>query len=103
MRFQPGHFSCEVKWQARFALHPRLRGSAHGITPGLAYLRQALETFAVTNRINMFVFKDPKLNHVFYLRYVWAQSEFDVDAPLNPNKQTISEVRGGWDEDCDWT
>ncbi|KAF0309638.1 KICSTOR complex protein SZT2 [Amphibalanus amphitrite] len=68
VRYQPGHFSCDVRWQARFALHPRLRGAAHGATPGLAYLRQALETFAVSNRLNMFVFKDPKLGDVFYLR-----------------------------------
>ncbi|XP_037091097.1 KICSTOR complex protein SZT2-like [Pollicipes pollicipes] len=68
LKFQAGHFACPVTWCAQFALHPRLRGPAHAAAPGLAYLRQALETFAVTNRRNMFVFKDPKLEQVFYLR-----------------------------------
>ncbi|CAH0562057.1 unnamed protein product [Brassicogethes aeneus] len=69
LNFKPGYFSCPVVWETRFVLHPRLKTGPgkSGISRGILALRHILEKFSVSNRNNMFVYRDNK-NNVFYLR-----------------------------------
>lgn len=60
--FPPGSFTCEIVWDKHFVLHPRLHGK-----DGLATIRSVLSSFMVTNRNNLFVYKE-KGGSVFYLR-----------------------------------
>lgn len=68
-RFKIGEFSCPVVWQTNFILHPRLKtGSGKSIiSRGILALKNILDKFSVSNRNNMFVYKD-QMKNVFYLR-----------------------------------
>ncbi|GFN80126.1 protein szt2, partial [Plakobranchus ocellatus] len=70
MDLVPGFFACPVVWQRRFYLHPRLRSYVQrGAAPyGVLVLRNALNTFLVQNRSNMFVIEELDSGNVFYLR-----------------------------------
>ncbi|KAL1492858.1 hypothetical protein ABEB36_011037 [Hypothenemus hampei] len=70
LHLKPGYFSCPVVWKKFFVLHPRLKtgpGNKAGISRGMGALKNILIKFSVTNRTNMFVYKDEQDN-VFYLR-----------------------------------
>ncbi|KAL3289662.1 hypothetical protein HHI36_023070, partial [Cryptolaemus montrouzieri] len=69
-KFANGEFSCPVVWQTHFILHPRLKtGPGKSIiSRGILALKNILDKFSVSNRNNMFVYKD-QMNNVFYLRY----------------------------------
>lgn len=71
--FVPGYFACNVIWETKFILHPRLKMSPlkSGVSRGIQALCSALSGFSVTNRKNLFVYQDEKKN-VFYLRYVYT-------------------------------
>nr|XP_022914806.1 KICSTOR complex protein SZT2-like isoform X1 [Onthophagus taurus] len=69
LKFKAGYFSCPVVWETHFVLHPRFKtgpGKA-GLSAGISTLKTVLDKFSVTNRCNMFVYQDNKMN-VFYLR-----------------------------------
>ncbi|KAJ9595165.1 hypothetical protein L9F63_013523, partial [Diploptera punctata] len=69
LKFMPGWFACNVVWETHFILHPRLKtgpGKA-GFSRGVQALRMVLNRFSVSNRKNMFVYRDNSEN-VFYLR-----------------------------------
>lgn len=71
LKFKPGYFSCPVVWETPFVLHPRLKvgPGKPGISRGILALKNILDKFSVSNRDNMFVYRDNNSN-VFYLRYV---------------------------------
>jgi len=66
---RPGMFSCNVVWETRFNLHSRLRSGPgkSAFSRGVQILRSTLIALEVTNRENMFVYRNSK-GHVFYLR-----------------------------------
>ncbi|CAG9828371.1 unnamed protein product [Diabrotica balteata] len=69
LNFKIGEFSCPVVWETPFILHPRLKtgpGKA-GLSRGILALKNILDKFSVSNRNNMFVYRDNQKN-VFYLR-----------------------------------
>lgn len=67
--FPPGCFACNVVWETKFILHPRLKTSPlkGAVSRGIQALCSALSGFSVTNRKNMFVYQDVNKN-VFYLK-----------------------------------
>ncbi|VEN57127.1 unnamed protein product, partial [Callosobruchus maculatus] len=69
LNLKPGYFSCPVVWETPFILHPRLKTGPgkSGISRGILALKTILDKFSVSNRNNMFVYKDNQ-NNVFYLR-----------------------------------
>ncbi|KAK3794558.1 hypothetical protein RRG08_003708 [Elysia crispata] len=88
-----GFFACPVVWQHKFFLHPRLHISKVGGEPaGLLVIRNALRTFDVQNRNNMFVVEDLSSGNVFYLRLkrtqvFQEQVELDLEASLSDSNQ----------------
>lgn len=68
--FVPGCFACNVVWETKFILHPRLKMNPvkSGLSRGIQALCSALGGFSVTNRKNLFVYEDVD-KQVFYLRY----------------------------------
>lgn len=70
LKFKIGYFSCPVVWETQFILHPRLRSGPgkSGLSRGVLALKTILDKFQVSNRENMFVYRDVYSN-VFYLRY----------------------------------
>ncbi|XP_056646993.1 KICSTOR complex protein SZT2-like isoform X1 [Diorhabda sublineata] len=69
LNFKAGEFSCPVVWETPFILHPRLKTGPgkSGISRGILALKNILDKFSVSNRTNMFVYRDNQKN-VFYLR-----------------------------------
>ncbi|XP_018578793.1 KICSTOR complex protein SZT2 isoform X1 [Anoplophora glabripennis] len=69
LHFKAGYFSCPVVWETHFVLHPRLKTGPgkSGISRGILALKNILDKFSVSNRNNMFVYRDNQKN-VFYLR-----------------------------------
>ncbi|CAG9759252.1 unnamed protein product [Ceutorhynchus assimilis] len=70
LNLKPGYFSCPVVWEKLFVLHPRLKtgsGNKSVTSRGIMALKNILEKFSVSNRQNMFVYRDKEEN-VFYLR-----------------------------------
>lgn len=69
LNFKVGYFSCPVVWETHFVLHPRLKigPGKSGISRGIQALKNILDKFSVSNRNNMFVYRDNQ-NNVFYLR-----------------------------------
>ena len=69
MKFAPGKFRCPEVWETTFQLHPRLKqGQGHSPqSRGLQALKNVLLPYQVTNRTNMFVYKDDNKN-VFYMK-----------------------------------
>ena len=69
MKFSPGQFKCPEVWETKFYLHPRLKqGQGHNPhSRGLNAMKSILYCYMVTNRSNMFVFKDDTKN-VYYMK-----------------------------------
>lgn len=69
--FSPACFSCPVVWETKFILHPRLKVShlKGAVSRGIQALCNVLNGLIVSNRKNLFVYKDNNKN-VFYLRYL---------------------------------
>ena len=69
MKFSPGQFRCPEVWETKFFLHPRLKqGQGHNsYSRGLQAMKNILNYYMVTNRSNMFVYKDDKKN-IYYLK-----------------------------------
>lgn len=66
-QFKPGSFSCPCVWYTHFLVHPRLKTVAAGSTSkAVAALKALLLTFVVTNRHNVFVYRETSGN-VFYM------------------------------------
>ena len=98
VRFKPGSFSCSPPvWQTNFALHPRVKqtqGGHHGGSIALHALKNVLNAFAVTNRSNMFVYRDAAGN-IFYIKIaeiISGMNSRKVTAPPGENRPT--EARG---------
>ncbi|KAJ3640250.1 hypothetical protein Zmor_003559 [Zophobas morio] len=86
LNFKPGYFKCPVVWQTPFILHPRLKTGPgkSGLSRGILALKNILEKFSVSNRNNMFVYRDNRSN-VFYLRlHENVQSSCNKGAALRP-------------------
>ncbi|KAJ8945629.1 hypothetical protein NQ314_009160 [Rhamnusium bicolor] len=69
LNFTAGYFSCPIVWETHFVLHSRLKTGPgkSGISRGILALKNILDNFSVSNRNNMFVYRDNQKN-VFYLR-----------------------------------
>nr|XP_023016879.1 KICSTOR complex protein SZT2-like [Leptinotarsa decemlineata] len=69
LNFKVGEFTCPVVWETPFLLHPRLKTGPgkSGISRGILALKNILDKFSVSNRNNMFVYRNCQHN-VFYLR-----------------------------------
>ena len=69
--FQPGHFRCKSVWHTHLPVHQRLMDSSGrtGISRGLKAVKTVLDRFGVSNRKDMFVYKD-STGAVFYFRFV---------------------------------
>ena len=67
--YQPGHFCCDAVWRSSVAVHERLRdpSSRKGVSLGLNAIKTVLEGFRVSNRKDMFVYKET-LGSVFYFK-----------------------------------
>ncbi|RZC33025.1 SZT2-like, partial [Asbolus verrucosus] len=88
LNFKPGYFKCPVVWQTHFVLHPRLKTGPgkSGLSRGILALKNILDKFSVSNRNNMFVYRDNKSN-VFYLRlHENVQNSCNKGATLRPNE-----------------
>lgn len=86
LNFKVGYFKCPVVWQTHFVLHPRLKTGPgkSGLSRGILALKNILEKFSVSNRTNMFVYRDNR-NNVFYLRlHENVQNSGAKNAPLRP-------------------
>ncbi|XP_008200755.1 KICSTOR complex protein SZT2 isoform X3 [Tribolium castaneum] len=86
LNFKPGYFKCPVVWKTHFVLHPRLKTGPgkSGLSRGILALKNILEKFSVSNRTNMFVYRDDR-NNVFYLRlHENVQNSSAKNAPLRP-------------------
>ncbi|CAL1547603.1 unnamed protein product [Lymnaea stagnalis] len=94
MDFVPGHFACDIVWQNKFALHPRLKHVVHRGSPplGVLVIRQVLNNFIVTNRKNMFVIEELTSRNVFYLRLKEIQVTQDSDVDLDSSASDLSHV-----------
>ncbi|XP_077980912.1 KICSTOR complex protein SZT2-like isoform X2 [Glandiceps talaboti] len=70
MKFDPGYFACDCVWTTHIAVHPRLRTGPGrmGASRGIQALRTVIDALAVSNRKNMFVYKEREKGSVFYLR-----------------------------------
>jgi len=95
VRFKPGKFSCSPPvWQTNFPLHPRVKqtqGGHHGGSIALHALKNVLNAFAVTNRSNMFVYRDAEGN-IFYIKIaeiISALNSRKVTAPPGKKSQCI--------------
>ena len=91
VRFKPGSFSCSPPvWQTNFPLHPRVKqtqGGHHGGSIALHALKNVLNAFAVTNRSNMFVYRDAAGN-IFYIKIaeiISGMNSRKVTAPPGEN------------------
>ena len=69
MKFSPGQFRYPEVWETKFFLHPSLKqGQGHNsYSRGLQAMKNILNYYMVTNRSNMFVYKDDKKN-IYYLK-----------------------------------
>ena len=69
MKFAPGKFRCPEVWETTFQIHPRLKqGQGHSPqSRGLQALKNAMLPYQVTNRTNMFVYRDNNKD-VFYMK-----------------------------------
>ena len=67
--FPPGHFGCNSVWHTHLPVHQRLFDTSGrtGISRGLKAIKSVLERFGVSNRKDMFVYKDSH-GAVFYFR-----------------------------------
>nr|XP_002731655.2 PREDICTED: protein SZT2-like [Saccoglossus kowalevskii] len=98
MKFSPGHFACECKWQTHIAVHPRLKSGTTRMGPsrGIQAVRTILHqlNLAVSNRKNMFVYKETKGNNVFYLRLYESDntSVYPAHVPLSPKSDSVSKA-----------
>ena len=75
--FQPGHFRCKSVWHTHLPVHQRLMDSPGrtGISRGLKAINSVLDSFGVSNRKDMFVYKD-STGAVFYFRFVrWCNAK----------------------------
>ena len=73
--FQPGHFGCDSVWYTHLPVHQRLRDTSArpGISRGLKAIKGWLDRFGVSNRKDMFVYKESSgsgsgSGSVFYFR-----------------------------------
>ncbi|XP_048580524.1 KICSTOR complex protein SZT2 isoform X3 [Nematostella vectensis] len=67
--FKPGHFQCNSLWSSHLTFHQRLRDPSGrtGSSRGRKVIMSVLERLAVSNRRNMFVYRENS-GRVFYLR-----------------------------------
>ena len=69
--FKPGHFECDRVWACHLPVHYRLKsspGQPKGTSRGIQAARAVLERFAVSNRSNLFVYRESISENVFYFR-----------------------------------
>ena len=68
--FKPGHFECDQVWETFLPVHYRLKrspGQPKGTSRAIQAVRSVLDRFAVSNRSNLFVYRESSGN-VFYFR-----------------------------------
>ena len=77
--FSPGQFECDLVWQREFPIHPRLLqavtsgGKAGTTSLALSTFKMTLESvldWNVSNRENLYVYRDDKTGHIFYIKVV---------------------------------
>jgi len=69
--FAPGQFQCQVVWQVEFPIHPRLLQVTHGAKPvslAMYTFQRTLEIFLVSNRENLYVYKDNKNGAIYCIK-----------------------------------
>ena len=69
--FHPGFFECDKVWETFLQVHYRLKsspGQPKGTSRAMQAVRAVLERFAVSNRSNLFVYRESS-GDVFYFRY----------------------------------
>ena len=69
--FHPGFFECDKVWETFLQVHYRLKsspGQPKGTSRAMQAVRAVLERFAVSNRSNLFVYRESP-GDVFYFRY----------------------------------
>ncbi len=70
--FKPGYFECDKVWETYLPIHYRLKrspGQPKGTSRAIQAVRSVLDRFAVSNRSNLFVYRESSGN-VFYFRFV---------------------------------
>ena len=74
--FQPGHFGCNSVWHTHLPVHQRLMDTSGrtGLSRGFKAVKSVLDRFGVSNRKDMFVYKD-RDGAVFYFRWVFCFSK----------------------------
>ena len=92
MKFSPGQFKCPEVWETKFYLHPRLKqGQGHNPhSRGLNAMKSILNCYIITNRSNMFVFKDDTKN-IYYMKIAESiQSGYSRQSTLvQPTEEQI--------------
>ena len=71
MNVKPGTFACPMVWETRFNVHPRLietRGPDVS-SRGIGAVKNALDMFVVTNRVNMFVYREEN-GETYYMKVI---------------------------------
>ncbi|KAJ7386496.1 hypothetical protein OS493_008630 [Desmophyllum pertusum] len=93
--FQPGHFGCNSVWYTHLPVHQRLFDTSGrtGISRGLKAIKSVLDRFGVSNRKDMFVYKDVSTGAVFYFRL------FESLCSSDSSNQFPSELRAPDDDD----
>ena len=105
MRYKPGTFACPLMWSIDLPLHLRLRESAtSGVASaasvasagsrGLHVTRLFLNSFSVTNRKNMFAFRDDRKN-IFYFKIqevITNRKDYEAAEVLSRTSSISSQV-----------
>jgi hypothetical protein len=68
VRFRPGIFACPLIWETDIALHPRLKEPVghNQSSRGLQAIRMVLNASSVSNRSNMFAYRDDCKNTFYF-------------------------------------
>ena len=75
LRFKPGLFACPLVWETSIPLHSRLRETVRPQgSRGLQVTKMVLNTFAISNRRDMFVYSEKKNIFYFKIRDVISNS-----------------------------
>ncbi|KAL7668881.1 hypothetical protein ACOME3_009563 [Neoechinorhynchus agilis] len=67
LSLKPGQFACDLQWTVIFTLHPRLRTMNVKHTKGFATVENALHSFIIYNRRNMFVYRRIETASIYYM------------------------------------
>lgn len=89
--FLPGSFACDIVWDKHFSLHSRLY--ANNLKEGFATIKEMLRPFSVSNRNNLYVYKE-KTGSIFYFRIYQIDCSQHVFAKSFFTFENLSELSG---------